>query len=270
MDEKYTISVIMGIYNCADTLDESIESLLAQTYDKWVLIMCDDGSKDNTYGVAKKYADKDPERFILLKNEKNMGLNYTLNKCLAAAKTKYIARQDGDDVSLPERFEKEIEILENNPDIAIVSTGMLYFDANGDWGSYRPNENPTKKSFIHGTPFCHAPCMVRREAYNAVGGYTEAERLLRNEDYHLWIKMYKNGYRGVNIPDAYYKMRDDNNAYNRRKYKYRINEAYVKFLAFKELKLPFYTIVFVVKPLIVGLLPKPIYKLLHKKKLNAK
>ena len=266
MNEKYTISVIMGIYNCADTLDESIESLLAQTYDKWKLIMCDDGSSDNTYEVAKKYADENPDKFVLLKNDKNMGLNYTLNKCLSAADTKYVARMDGDDISLPERFEKEIYVLENNPDISIVSTAMIYFDASGDWGKNTVIENPTRECFVHSTPFCHAPCMVRREAYNAVGGYTEAKRLLRVEDYHLWIKMYKNGYKGINLPEAYYKMRDDNNAYNRRKYKYRINEAYVKRLAVKELKLPFYMLIFALKPLIVGLLPKRIYTMLHKKK----
>ncbi|MBR5774340.1 MAG: glycosyltransferase, partial [Clostridia bacterium] len=234
--------------------------------DGWKLIMCDDGSSDNTYEVAKKYADQDPEKFVLLKNEKNMGLNYTLNKCLEAADTQYVARMDGDDVSLPERFEKELEVLESNPEIAIVSTAMIYFDESGDWGKTTVNPNPQKRDIIHGTPFCHAPCMVRREAYVTVGGYSVSDRLLRAEDYHLWIKMYKNGYRGINIPEAYYKMRDDNNAYNRRKYKYRVNEAYVKYLAVKELKLPFYMIVFALKPLIVGLLPKPIYKMLHKRK----
>lgn len=257
----------MGIYNCADTLDESIQSLLAQTYDKWKLIMCDDGSSDNTYNVAKKYADENPEKFILLKNEKNMGLNFTLNRCLESVDTEYVARMDGDDISLPERFEKEIEVLENNPDISIVSTGMIYFDANGDWGKTTYIiEAPEKRDIVRGTPFCHAPCMVRREAYNAVGGYSVSDRLLRVEDYHLWIKMYKNGYKGINIAEAYYKMRDDNNAYKRRKYKYRINEAYVTCLAVKELKLPFYMIVYAIKPLIVGLLPKPIYNMLHRKK----
>jgi len=266
MSEKYTISVIMGIYNCADTLDECVQSLLSQTYDKWKLIMCDDGSSDNTYEVAKKYSNENSEKFVLLKNEKNMGLNFTLNKCLEAADTEYVARMDGDDISLPERFEKEIEVLENNPDISIVSTAMIYFDADGDWGKTTVKERPVKEDIIHGTPFCHAPCMVRREAYNAVGGYSVSDRFLRAEDYHLWIKMYKNGYKGLNIPEPYYKMRDDNNAYKRRKYKYRVNEAYVKYLAVKELKLPFYMLVFALKPLIVGLLPKPLYKLLHKRK----
>ncbi|MEO2261829.1 glycosyltransferase family 2 protein [Dorea sp. YH-dor228] len=87
-----TISIIMGIYNCAETLPESIESILNQTFTDWELIMCDDGSNDNTYHVAEWYASVYQNKIVLLKNEKNRGLNYTLNKCLEAVKGKYIAR----------------------------------------------------------------------------------------------------------------------------------------------------------------------------------
>ena len=79
------VSIIMGIYNCAKTLPEAIDSIIAQTFTDWQLIMCDDGSIDNTYMVAKAYADNDPVRFILLQNEHNMGLNHTLNRCLDEA-----------------------------------------------------------------------------------------------------------------------------------------------------------------------------------------
>ena len=77
---KPTISIISGIYNCADTLPEAIESILAQTITDWEWILCDDASGDNTYAVAKEYADKYPGKFILIRNERNMGLNYTLNR----------------------------------------------------------------------------------------------------------------------------------------------------------------------------------------------
>lgn len=76
------ISVIMGIYNCADTLSEAIESVLGQTMSEWELIMCDDGSSDATSEVAEFYIKKYPERMVLLKNKENRGLNYTLNRCL--------------------------------------------------------------------------------------------------------------------------------------------------------------------------------------------
>jgi len=85
------ISVIMGMYNCADTLSEAIESILNQTMKEWELIMCDDGSSDATYEVAELYRKRYPEKMILLRNRENRGLNYTLNRCLKAAKGKYIA-----------------------------------------------------------------------------------------------------------------------------------------------------------------------------------
>ena len=89
------ISVIMGIFNCGDTLSEAIECIVNQTFSDWELIMCDDGSNDDTYEIAISYKEKYPEKIIVLQNEKNRGLNYTLNKCLKQAKGKYIARMDG-------------------------------------------------------------------------------------------------------------------------------------------------------------------------------
>ena len=76
----------MGIYNCADTLPQAIDSILAQTETDWELILCDDGSSDCTYAVAEEYARRDPERIVLLRNPKNLGLNATLNRCLKAAR----------------------------------------------------------------------------------------------------------------------------------------------------------------------------------------
>lgn len=265
MDKK--VSVIMGIFNCADTLEDAVNCILNQTHTNWELILCDDGSSDNTYDAAFSLAEKD-RRIRLLRNAQNMGLNYTLNRCLSCATGTYIARMDGDDLCVPERFEEELRCLEENPDIAIVSTDMEFFDETGIWGRISHPEFPKNSDFLAGSPFCHAPCMVRREAYEAVGGYSVDKKLLRVEDYHLWIKMYSKGFQGRNIGKALYKMRDDRNAYSRRKFRYRLNEAYVRLLAIKELQLPFYTAVYALRPIIVGLLPKKLYDLLHKRNLH--
>lgn len=262
------ISIISGIYNCADTLSDAIESILAQTVTDWEWVLCDDASGDDTYAVAKEYANQHPGKFVLLKNEQNMGLNYTLNRCLEYAKGKYIARMDGDDLCSPERFAEELRCMEENPDIAIVSTDMEFFDETGTWGRISHPEYPQGRDFLKGSPFCHAPCMVRREAYDAVGGYTVDKKLLRVEDYHLWIKMYAKGFKGRNIGKPLYRMRDDRNAYNRRKFRYRLNEAYVRLLLVKELKLPLYGAIYALRPIIVGLLPKKLYDLLHKRNLR--
>ena len=75
------ISVIMGIYNCAPTLVEALDSLYAQTYKDFKIILCEDGSSDNTYEVARQYADSH-DNIVLIRNDKNMGLNYTLNRVM--------------------------------------------------------------------------------------------------------------------------------------------------------------------------------------------
>lgn len=90
------ISVLMGIFNCASTLEQAVLAIQNQTYDNWELILCDDGSSDNTYEVAQALAAKD-SRIVLLRNVKNLGLNQTLNNCLVVATGDYIARMDGDD-----------------------------------------------------------------------------------------------------------------------------------------------------------------------------
>lgn len=262
------VSIIMGIYNCSDTLEHSIQSILSQSFESWELIMCDDGSTDNTFSIAESYMKKFPDRIRLIKNDCNKGLNFTLNRCIDIAKGQYIARQDGDDMSLPNRLELEVQALASNPELAIVSTGMAMFDDTGTWGSLIRIPFPQKQDFIHGTPFAHAPCLVRAEALRAVGGYSDHPRLLRVEDYHLWYKMYLAGYRGMNLQEALYLCRDDRSARKRRKFKYRINESYVRWLIFKGFRLPVFQLPLVIKPILVGLVPPVLYQHIHKAQMS--
>ena len=264
------ISVIMGIYNCEEYLEEAIQCILDQTYTDWELIMCDDGSSDQTYSIAEKYEKLYPNKIRLLKNIENKGLNYTLNRCLQVATGDYIARMDGDDRCSADRFEKEVAVLDNRNDISIVSSHLEYFDEEGVWGICRYKEYPQKKDFLRGSQFCHAASMVRKEAFEKVDGYTVDQRLLRVEDYHLWMKMYAEGYKGYNIQEPLYQMRDDKNAYNRRKFKYRINETYVKMRIIKVFNLPVYSYLLALKPIIIGLLPAGLYNFMHKRRLNGK
>lgn len=260
-----TVSVIMGIYNCAGTLPDAIDSLLKQTYTDWELILCDDGSSDNTVQVAERYLEQYPQKIVLLRNEYNMGLNYTLNKCLDAANGIYIARMDGDDLCDPERFEKQVRFLDAHPEYAIVSSAMSHFDENGIYRVTQLKEYPQPLDFVRGNPFCHAPVMIRAEAYRAVGGYTVDKRMLRVEDVNLWFKLYAAGYRGHNIPEPLYSMRDDRNATARRKFRYRVNSTYTRIKGFQSLNIPLRYYPNAFKPILVGLLPRPIYNYLHKR-----
>lgn len=271
MNEDKRVSIITGIYNCATTLDKAIESILAQTYKNWEFILCDDGSKDETYEIAMKYKNKFPDKFIVVKNENNMGLNYTLNKCLKLATGEYVARMDGDDISLPTRFEKEVEFLNLHPEYAIVSTPMIMFDENGDWGQTSVIEKPQIVDFVYNAPFfCHAACMIRREAFLDVEGYTVDKRLLRFEDCNLWYKMYGKGYKGYNLSEPLYKMLDDRNAFSRRTFSTRMRSAYVTYIGFKIVNMPkryyYKLVVEFVKSFLIGICPPPVYKALHHRK----
>lgn len=260
------ISILMGIYNCADTLPEALDSLYAQTYSSFKLILCDDGSMDNTYSVAKEYADKH-DNIILLKNEENIKLAATLNRCLEYADTEYIARMDGDDISLPTRFEKQIDFLDNHLEYAVVSTPMIYFDETGDWGKGKPIEKPTKNDFKMSVPFAHAPCMIRTKVMNEVKGYTVNNYLIRGQDYYLWYKIYKAGYKGYNLKEALYKMRDDQEALQRRTFKNRLKAAVINYEVLKGLKVKrayLYSLLIVSKAFI----PKTITSRIRRRKRN--
>lgn len=258
------ISVLMGVYNCASTLGEAIESIQKQTYEDWELIICDDGSTDDTYDIAKKYAELD-KRIIVIQNKKNQGLNVTLNNCLKKASGQYVARMDGDDRCSTVRFEKQIKFLENNPKYAIVSSGMYLFDSSGKWGSTIPIEKPSPKDVVEGSPICHAPVMMRKECMDAVGGYTVDERRLRVEDVDLWIKLYSAGYRCYNIQEELYGMRNDSNAFSRRKYRYRVNSTFVRLEGCRKLRLGPSSYVKAFQPMVIGLVPNSIRMFIRKR-----
>ena len=254
----------MGIYNCADTLEQAVESIRNQTYTNWELILCEDGSTDNTYEVANNLAAGD-NRIVLLRNDKNLGLNATLNRCLSVAAGDYIARMDGDDDCVPERFEKQVALLESHPEYQITSCPMKLFDENGEWGQTKIPEYPTPEEVVSGTPISHAPVMLRKSCMDAVGGYTEDPKMLRVEDVNLWIKLYAAGYRCYNIQEPLYRMRNDQNALNRRKYKYRVNSVYVRLKGCKMLGLGPKSYLKACKPMLNGLVPARVRQIIRKK-----
>ncbi len=232
------ISVIMGIYNCASTLVEALDSLYAQTYQDFKIILCEDGSTDNTYEVAEEYVVHH-DNIILIRNEKNLKLASALNRCLEYVDTEYVARMDGDDVSLPTRFEKEVVFLDDHPEYALVSCPMIYFDESGDWMIGSQKEKPKKTDFYFGHLFCHAPMMMRTSVLKEVGGYTDEPWTIRCEDYYLWYKIYKAGYVGYNIQEPLYKMRDNRVAFRRRTIQSRWNFYKVSVKVKKSLGLKF-------------------------------
>ena len=261
------ISVLMGVYNCAATVEEAVQSILDQTVTDWEFIICDDGSADNTFEVVRALAEKEP-RIVLIRNEHNMGLAPTLNNCLRIARGTYTARMDGDDICAPDRFEKELAVLEGDPDCAVVSCAMLSYDEGGVYGKSVYPEKPDTVDFFRMSPFCHAGCMMRKKVLLELGGYNESDAVQRFEDYDLWYRLYKAGYYGRNLPDALYSMRDDRNAFRRRKMKYRLNVTKLSLKIYRDFKPGIRYFPGVVMPVIKGLLPEFLYTYLRRRKLR--
>ncbi len=238
MTECPKVSVIMGIYNCEKTLPEAIESILRQTYPNWELILCDDGSSDGTYAIADSYAKRDPQRIVLIRNETNKKLAYTLNRCLSVASGELIARMDGDDISHPDRFLRQTEYLLAHPDIQLVGTDMRCFDETGTYGIRHAAEHPDKLTLKTRSPFFHATVMTYKSVYDALGGYSVSERAERAEDLELWFRFFHAGFRGENIPEALYNVRENRETLLRRTAKDRMNVVRLKAQGFRLLGFP--------------------------------
>lgn len=258
------VSVIMGLYNNAHTLREAVDSIIAQTFEQWELIICDDCSTDDSYTLACSIATQDP-RIKVIRNHENMGCNLVLNRCINEAQGEYIAIMDSDDWSHPLRLEKQVKILDSNPQYAIVGTSAIHFDDKDEFMVIHRKERPQPCSFATQIPHAHPSCMIRRSAAIEAGLYRKNKHMYRVEDYYFLANIYSLGYRGYNIPEPLLKYRDDSRAYARRTWHNRFNEVYTYYKAYKLLKLPLYYYILLLRPILVGLLPRPIYHYLHRR-----
>lgn len=257
--EKGKISVLMAVYNCSDTIRESIDSILKQTYSNWQFIICDDCSTDDTLTIVNEYAKNYPDKFIVIQNERNSKLAYSLNHCLQYAQGEFCARMDGDDYVSPNRFEKQIEYLRKHPDIHLVSTWMQTFNDKGYGRVVKYKELPNKTDLRKSPCFAHATIMVYTDVYKRLGGYTVSPRTVRSQDYDLWFRFYANGFRGANLQEALYYVREDENSFMRRKTKLYLWAVVTKAKGFRAVKMPAKYYPYILLPL-VGLVGNELRK----------
>lgn len=265
MEESPKVSVIIPLYNVENYLEKCVDSILNQTYTNFEIIMCDDCSTDDTLKKAKELAKKD-SRIKVLENSRNLKSGATRNKCIENATGKYILIQDADDYSEKTRIEKEVKALEENPEYGFVSSAIYRFDENGIWGEYLPwSEKPTDKDFLWGLPYVHPATMFKKSALMSINCYRVAKDTARTEDFDLFLRLHIAGYKGINIMENLYYYNENIDAYMRRKYKYRVDEAKTRWNAYKKLHLMPIGIVFAIKPLIVGLIPRKLQYSMRKK-----
>lgn len=260
MNEK--VSIIMGIYNCQETLADSIDSILNQSYENWELVMCDDGSTDATFMIACDYQNKE-ERIKVIKNHKNQGLAQTLNNCLEHCTGEFIMRHDGDDLMVKNRIEKQVNYMRQQTCDACGS-GAYIFDGSGVWGIRQPEMKPTRDVMVLSVPFIHPTVMMKQNILREVGGYTvNPITKQRLEDYDLWLKFFEKGFILHNIQEPLIYFREDKNSYSRKSRKYRITETKARLDACERLEISFLKRILAFKPLLVMLIPKRLLRRYH-------
>ncbi len=196
------ISVILPVYNGEKYLKEAIESILNQTYTNFEFIIIDDGSKDSSLEIIREY-EKEDERIVVVSRE-NKGLIATLNEGMERAKGKYIARMDQDDISLPERFERQIKVMKNN-NIMVCGTYTKVIDEDGKYikdGIVPTQDDEIVKKLLECTNPLFHPTVMFKKFDNIF--YNEFAH--NCEDYELWLKYTEIG-KIENLPEYLLKYR---------------------------------------------------------------
>lgn len=260
------VSVLMGVYyRKADTvlLERSVRSILEQTFRDFEFLICDDGSTAEAASLLENLAAED-SRIRLVRVGTLFTLPQKLNACLEAAHGRLLARMDDDDWSEPQRFEKQLRALEENPGAAFVGSNVLLWQNGTCVGSRELPSRPTVQDFLFVQPFIHPTLIFRTEALRAVGGYSEDPHCILCEDYDLLLRMYARGYWGINLTDELLCYTVPAPGEHRRKMKHRFNESVTRYHRFRELKLLPKALPYVLKPVAVGLLPGQLVQWLRK------
>lgn len=186
MDKNPSISVVMPVYNAGKFLKQAIESILNQTYSDFEFIIINDGSIDDTESIILSYTDT---RITYVVNSSNLGIVETLNKGIEAAKGKYLARMDADDIALPKRFEKQYHYMEENPSIAVCGAQVFYIDVEGtkfDESNVPIDDKGIKLQMLFQNSFVHPATFFRTEV---IKKYKYQSDFQYAEDYYLLARI---------------------------------------------------------------------------------
>lgn len=188
----------MAVHDGVRFLAEAIDSLLTQSLRELELVVVDDGSTDDTPAILAGYAAAD-QRVVVL-NQTNTGRTAALNRGIGVARGSLVARLDADDVALPERLERQVGFLREHPETALVGGAVRLIDERGRaFGDtqYPATDAEIRRAFAYTTPFVHSAVMLRREAFDRVGGYRTS--LAGTEDLDLWLRIAEH-YELANLP----------------------------------------------------------------------
>ena len=192
----------MAVYNGQDYICDAVKSILNQTFRDFEFVIINDGSTDKTEELLTSFSDP---RIIVIKNQRNQGRSRSRNVGLTIAGGEYIAHMDADDISLPDRLEKQVKFLDQNPNVGAVGSSWYLIDADGQEIGIVEAENG--EEVVHFT--CHGSVLIRRECYEKVGYYREAFQY--SQDFDMWLRIIE-AYNMMNLKEPHYKYRVKSNS----------------------------------------------------------
>lgn len=267
------ISVLMGVYNAEAILTNAVLTIEEQTEKNIEFVICDDGSTDETFKLLQDF-QKRYENIILLRNEMNKGLAYSLNRCLKESTGEYIARMDADDRCVPERFRKQKDFLEKHPEYDLVGSDMIMTDDNGKETYSRMLREPTSEVLPLAVPFAHPTVLMHRSVLETLGGYSVEKYTRRCEDLELWYRFFYMGMKGYNMPEYLYIKTQGLGDYKKRKVIHGCEMFHIHLRGLRLLKAPAYRYFLAAKPIVSAAVPKRLMMMYHglkfKKKIDKK
>lgn len=255
VDDRPLISVIMGVCyqkENVNLLKRSITSVLEQTYTNFEFLICEHGSTKEAKQVID-YFEKQDKRIKVIRPGKDSSLAEKLNVCLKEARGQLVARMDDDDYSHPERFEKQVDWLGKNAEIDFVGSNVSLYYGEEKIGTRQLPQYPEIKDFLFVQPYVHPTVMFRYEPLVIVKGYSESKYCILCEDYDLFLRLYEEKFQGANLQEVLLDYRTSKKG--NRKMRHRWNEFITRYQHFKKLGLLPRAWPYVIKPLIVGIMP---------------
>lgn len=188
------VTVVMPVYNGAKFISAAIKSILSQTYQDFQLLLINDGSTDESELIIKSFTDKR----IVYYYQDNKGVAAALNRAVSMATGKYIWRHDADDISLPDKLEKQVAFLESNPEFALCACQVAFMTENSKvaWKYKQPNDavfneqkflNVQRGHFNPYSPITHGTVLIKTDVIKALGGYRK--EFITGEDVDLWLRL---------------------------------------------------------------------------------
>ena len=184
INNKPLVSIIVGYYNRENMVDESIKSLINQTYNNIEIVVFDDCSTDCTYSKLKEYCSD--SRLKLIRHTVNKGFVQGVIEAINISSGEYIALHGSGDISYPKRIEKQVEFLQQHNDIGVVGCYFRNVEGNDTSVVRKPNEKNFRSFIMTRTPFSHGEVMYRRDIYNQAGGYRNFFKYAQDRD--LWCR----------------------------------------------------------------------------------